>query len=96
MANSSGSSSRKASWPLSVLISANETRAPAALSAWTMARDSEVGNSQSLVNEITQNRVGAPRKRVRHHAIIVGGKIEIVHGAGQVEIRIGVEALDER
>src|SRR5436305_1041540 len=61
IANNSGSSSRNASWPLSVVISANETRAPAALSACTMARDSAVGNSQSLVNEITQNRVGAPR-----------------------------------
>ena len=58
MPNISGSSSRKASWPLSVTISANDTRALAALSACTMARDSEVGNSQSLVNEMTQNRVG--------------------------------------
>src|SRR5713101_9618054 len=58
MANSSGSSSRNASWPLSVTISANETRAPPALSACTIARESEVGNSQSEVNEITQNRVG--------------------------------------
>ena len=38
-----------------------ETRAPAALRAWTMERDSGVGNSQSLVNEITQKRVGVPR-----------------------------------
>src|SRR5262249_37030269 len=58
IANSSGSSSRKASWPLSVVISANDTRAPPALRACTIARDSEVGNSQSLVNEITQKRVG--------------------------------------
>src|SRR5262249_9607740 len=62
MANNSGSSSRKASWPLSVTISANETRAPPALSACTMARDSGVGNSQSEVNEITQNRVGVSLK----------------------------------
>ena len=62
MPNNSGSSSRKASWPLSVTISANETRALEALSACTMARDSEVGNSQSLVNEITQKRVGVPLK----------------------------------
>ena len=47
--------------PLSVVISAKDTRAPEALSACTMARDSAVGNSQSLVNEITQNRVGVPR-----------------------------------
>src|SRR5262249_53715124 len=33
MANNSGSSSRNASWPLSVVISANDTRALAALSA---------------------------------------------------------------
>ena len=38
-----------------------ETRAPAALRACTMARDSAVGNSQSLVNEMTQKRVGVPR-----------------------------------
>src|SRR5581483_801180 len=62
MANNSGSSSKNASWPLSVVISANETRAPEALSACTMARDSAVGNSQSLVNEMTQNRVGVLRK----------------------------------
>src|SRR5215471_14071869 len=60
--NNSGSSSRKASCPLSVAISAKETRAPAALRAWTMARDSGVGNSQSLVNEITQKRVGVALK----------------------------------
>src|SRR5204862_3213676 len=58
----SGSSSRKASWPLSVTISANDTRAELALSACTIARESEVGNSQSLVNEITQKRVGVPLK----------------------------------
>src|SRR4051812_1865780 len=58
IANNSGSSSRKASWPLSVTISANDTRAPPALSACTMARESEVGNSQSEVKEITQKRVG--------------------------------------
>jgi hypothetical protein len=46
---------------LSVVISAKETRAPAALRARTMARDSVVGNSQSLVKEMTQKRVGAPR-----------------------------------
>src|SRR5262249_6078196 len=61
IANNSGSSSRKASCPLSVTISANETRAEPALSACTMARDSTVGNSQSLVNEITQKRVLVPR-----------------------------------
>src|SRR5205085_8608108 len=62
MANSSGSSSRKASWPLSVTISAKETRAPPALGACTIARESEVGNSQSEVNETTQKRVGVSLK----------------------------------
>src|SRR5262245_6841618 len=58
IANSSGSSSKKASWPLSVTISANDTRARPALSACTIARESEVGNSQSDVKEMTQKRVG--------------------------------------
>src|SRR6516225_2704925 len=62
IANSSGSSSRKASWPLSVSTSANETRAPPALSACTIARESEVGKSQSDVKEMTQNRVGVSLK----------------------------------
>src|ERR1700722_8033190 len=34
-------------------------------------------------------------KRVRRHAIAVGGEIEIVHRARQIEIGIGVKALDE-
>src|SRR5262249_29988637 len=58
IAKSSGSSSRNASCPLSVWISANETRALDALSACTISRDSEVGKSQSLVKETTQKRVG--------------------------------------
>ena len=33
---------------------------------------------------------------IGHHAVVVGGEIEIVHRARQIEIRIGVEALDER
>src|SRR5690606_37984312 len=61
ISRNSGTSSRKASWPLSVSISANDTRAPPALSARTTACDSGVGNSQSLVNEMTQKRVGVPR-----------------------------------
>src|SRR5690606_30195747 len=47
VAKSSGSSSRKASCPLSLSISTKLTDAPAALSAWTIAREPEVGNSQS-------------------------------------------------
>ncbi len=46
-----------ASCPRSVSISAKLTRALDALSACTSARDSDVGNSQSLVNEMMQNRV---------------------------------------
>src|SRR3954462_12007118 len=61
MSKNSGTSSRKASWPRSVSISANDTRALDALSACTSARDSEVGNSQSLVNDTTQKRVWMPR-----------------------------------
>src|SRR5262249_46075256 len=60
--NISGSSSRKASWPLSVSISTKETLAAAAFSACTMARFSRVGNSQSEVKEIEQKRVGEPLK----------------------------------
>src|SRR6185437_910674 len=60
MSKNSGTSSRKASCPRSVSISANDTRALEALSACTSARDSEVGNSQSLVNDTTQKRVLMP------------------------------------
>jgi hypothetical protein len=58
----SGSSSRKASWPLSLSIATKPTDAPPALSACTTARESEVGKSQSDVNDITQKRVFEPRK----------------------------------
>src|SRR6185295_11537580 len=54
-AKNSGSSSRKASWPLSDSISTKLTLAATAFSAWTIARLSEVGNSQSLVKETRQN-----------------------------------------
>src|SRR4029077_10960312 len=60
--NISGSSSRKASWPLSLSTSTKETLAAAAFSAWTISRLSRVGNSQSLVKDIRQNRVGVPLK----------------------------------
>src|SRR6185437_156100 len=60
--NISGSSSRKASWPLSVSTSTNETLAAAAFSACTIERFSRVGNSQSEVKEIEQKRVGLPLK----------------------------------
>jgi hypothetical protein len=60
--NISGSSSRKASWPLSLSTSTKETLAAAAFSACTMSRLSCVGNSQSLVKDIRQKRVGEPLK----------------------------------
>src|SRR3569832_2334082 len=62
MSKNSGTSSRKASWPRSVSISANDTRALDAFNACTSARDSEDGNSQSEENDTTQNRVLMPRK----------------------------------
>src|SRR5580693_307787 len=58
----SGTSSRNASCPRSVSISTKDTEAPPALSARTIARESVVGNSQSEVNETTQNRVREPLK----------------------------------
>src|SRR5690606_9393001 len=61
VANSSGSSSRKASWPLSVSISTKLTLAATAFRAWTISRLSGVGNNQSLVKEATKNRVAEPR-----------------------------------
>src|SRR5260370_24974281 len=62
VAKNSFSSSRKASWPLSVAISTKLTFAAAALRAWTMARFSAVGYSQSLVKDMTQKRVLGSRK----------------------------------
>src|SRR5262249_2633707 len=64
VASNSGSSSRKASWPLSVSISTKLTLAATAFSAWTTARLSLVGNSQSLVKEKRQKRTGVPRKQL--------------------------------
>ena len=62
VAMKSGSSSRNASWPLSVSISTKETGKLAAFSAWTIVRASDVGYSQSEVKETTQIRVFAPTK----------------------------------
>ena len=73
-----------------------DTRAPPALSAWTMARESEVGNSQSDVNETTQKRVGVPLKARATEPPKSAREVEIIHRARQVEIGIGVEAFDER
>ena len=35
------------------------------------------------------------RERSRQHAAVIGREVEIVHCAGDVEIGIGIEALDE-
>src|SRR5262249_42059382 len=61
VASNSGSSSRTASWPLSLSISTKLTLAATALRACTTARLSRVGNSQSLVKENRQKRTGVPR-----------------------------------
>ncbi len=60
--NITGSSSRKASWPLSVSISTKLTLAAAAFRARTISLLSAVGNSQSEVNDTTQKRVFVPWK----------------------------------
>ena len=94
-ANSSGSSSRKASWPRSVSISTKETEAPAAFSACTIARLSSVGNSQSLVKETRQKRVLRAGESIGQPSAMVGGEVEIVHRPRHVEVGVGVEAVDE-
>ena len=95
MANSSGSSSRKASWPLSDSISTKLTLAATAFSACTISRLSRVGYSQSLVNETTQKRVLRALEGVGQHVAVLGGQIEIVDRPRDVEIAVGVEAIDE-
>src|SRR6516162_10226841 len=62
VSKSSGSCSRKASCPLSVSISTKLTLAVTAFNACTSSRLSEVGNSQSLVKEMMQNRERVPLK----------------------------------
>ncbi len=54
-----------------------------------------VGNSQSLVKEMMQKRVLRVAEGFRQHAAIIRRQIEIIHRAGDVEIGIGVEAVDE-
>ena len=58
-------------------------------------RFSSVGNSQSLVKETRQKRVFVPVNASRQASAMVGGEVEIIHRAGEVEIGIGVEAVDE-
>ena len=72
-----------------------DTGAPTALSARTTALLSTVGNSQSEVNETTQNRVRVPLKAFASAPAEIRGEVEIVHRPGQVEIGIGVEPVDE-
>ena len=95
VSNSSGSCSRNASWPLSVAISTKLTLAATAFSACTSSRLSEVGNSQSLVNEITQNRERVSAKACGSDPLMLGREIEIIHRACDVEIGIGVEPVDK-
>ena len=60
-----------------------------------MARDS-ARRKQPVAGERDDAK---PRRRaaerIRHHAVVVAGEIEIIHRARQIEIGIGVEALDE-
>ena len=95
VSNSSGSCSRKESWPLSVLSSTKLTLAATAFSACTISRLSSVGNSQSLVKETRQKRVLRALEGVGEHAAMIRGEIEIIHGARDVEIGVGVEPVDE-
>ena len=95
VAKSSGSSSRKESWPRSVAISTKLTLAPAALRARTTALLSAVGNSQSDVKEATQKRVLVPRKAFASLPAVLLGEVEIVHRPRHVEVGVGVEAVDE-
>ena len=56
-------------------------------------RDSEVGNSQSLVNEMTRSAWVCDGSC--QNTIVIGGQIEIIHCPCQIEIRVRVETLDE-
>ena len=42
-----------------------------------------------------QKRVGVPLKALASYAAMVGGEVEIIHGARDVEIGVGIEAVDE-
>ena len=56
---------------------------------------SDVGNSQSLVKETRQKRVWRAAESFGQHAAVIRGEIEIIHGASDVEIGIGIEPVDE-
>ena len=47
------------------------------------------------MKESTQKRVVRAAEGVGQHAAMLGGEVEIVAGAGDVEIGVGVEAVDE-
>src|SRR6478735_8983589 len=82
IANNSGSSSKNASWPLSVTISAKETRAELALSACTMARFRRWEQPITGKRHDTETGLGAA-KRLRQDTVVVCREIEVVHRAGQ-------------
>jgi hypothetical protein len=93
--SSSGLSSRKASCPNGDFSSTKLARAPAALSAWTIVRDSD-GRIEPVGVEAHQAEA---RRRaaegVGEHAAMLLGQVEIVERPGDVEIGIGVEPVDE-
>ena len=47
------------------------------------------------MNDTTQKRVVRALEGVGQHVAMLGGEVEIVHGARDVEIGVGVEAVDE-
>ena len=90
----SGSSSRKASWPLSDSISAKLTLAATELRACTIFRLSVVGYSQSVVKEITQNRDCEPRRPRPTHRHTYGLNRNSP-SPGYVEIRVGIKPINK-
>ena len=95
MRNISGSSSRKASWPLSLSTSTKETLAAAAFSACTIVA-ALARREQPVAGEGHQAeaRRRAP-EGVGQHAAMRAREVEIVHRARDVEVAVGVEAIDE-
>ena len=92
----SGSSSRKASWPLSVSISTKLTLARGGVQRVHDARGSRrSGTASRVVKETTQKRARRAGEGVGQHAAVLGGEVEIVHRPGDVEVGVGVEAVDE-
>jgi hypothetical protein len=80
---------------LSLSISTKPTEAPAAFErmhdgARIRRREQPVGGE----GDHAEAGLGPP-EGLGQHAAVVGREVEIVHGARDVEIRVGVEALDE-